>query len=57
MGVQTTTSQELDELTKLAESGAVTPVIKREIPLVDAAQALRFQGDGHAQGKTVVTVP
>ena len=32
------------------------PVIDRAVPLSDAADAMRHQGEGHAQGKTVITI-
>jgi NADPH:quinone reductase-like Zn-dependent oxidoreductase len=32
------------------------PVIDRTYPLSEAAEALRFVGDGHTRGKVVVTV-
>ena len=36
--------------------GKVTPVIDRTYPLAEAADALRYLGEGHARGKIVVTV-
>jgi NADPH:quinone reductase-like Zn-dependent oxidoreductase len=38
------------------ESGDITPVIDRTYPLTDTATALRHLLDGHARGKTVITV-
>ncbi len=43
-------------LGELLESGAVKPVIDRRYELSDAADAFRYLGEGHAQGKIVVTV-
>lgn len=40
----------------LLESGKVKPVIDRRYSLGDTAEALRYLGEGHAQGKIVVTV-
>jgi NADPH:quinone reductase-like Zn-dependent oxidoreductase len=40
----------------LIESGDVTPVVGRTFPLVEADEALRYVGAGHARGKVVVTV-
>jgi NADPH:quinone reductase-like Zn-dependent oxidoreductase len=43
-------------LKDLLEAGKVVPVIDRRYPLGDAAQALRYLGEHHAQGKIVLTV-
>lgn len=43
-------------LQELLEAGTVTPVIDRRYELGEAADAFRYLGDGHAQGKVVVTV-
>ena len=47
---------DLQTLARLAEDGAVTPVIDRAYPLEDAAEAIRNIARGHATGKGVVTV-
>jgi NADPH:quinone reductase-like Zn-dependent oxidoreductase len=47
---------DLDVLRELVDDGSVTPVIDRTFDLADTAAALRHQGEGHARGKTVVTV-
>lgn len=47
---------DLDELTRLIESGAVTPVIDRTYSLTDAADAMRYLAQGHPAGKVVLTV-
>lgn len=50
-------SQErLAALTDLIEAGKVTPVIDRTYPLSEVPEAIRYVGEGHAQGKTVITV-
>jgi D-glycero-D-manno-heptose 1,7-bisphosphate phosphatase len=41
---------------ELLEAGDITPVIDRRYKLSEVPQALRYQGEGHAQGKTVITV-
>ncbi|SFI31107.1 NADPH:quinone reductase [Paenibacillus sp. UNC496MF] len=38
----------------LVEAGQVVPVIDRQYPLKDAAQAIRYLGEGRAKGKIVV---
>jgi NADPH:quinone reductase-like Zn-dependent oxidoreductase len=43
-------------LSELLEAGRVTPVIDRRYGLTDTADALRYLGEGHAQGKVVITV-
>ena len=43
-------------LRELLEAGKVTPVIDRRYELSDIADALRYLGEGHAQGKIVLTV-
>ena len=40
----------------LLEAGKVVPVIDRRYPLSEVAEALRYYGEGHSQGKVVVTV-
>jgi NADPH:quinone reductase-like Zn-dependent oxidoreductase len=53
--------EDLEELTRLIESGAVTPVIDRTYPLAGAPDAIRalcvkrrHLARGHAAGKIVV---
>lgn len=43
-------------LADLLETGRITPVIDRIYPLKEAAEAFRYVGAGHTQGKVVVTV-
>ena len=50
------TSQDLTALAELLEAGTVTPSVERTYPLAEAADALRYLGEGHARGKLVVTV-
>jgi NADPH:quinone reductase-like Zn-dependent oxidoreductase len=42
-------------LRELLEAGKVTPIIDRRYPLSEIADALRYLGEGHAQGKVVIT--
>jgi NADPH:quinone reductase-like Zn-dependent oxidoreductase len=51
------TTESLDEITALIESGHLTPVIDRTFPLADAAQAVLLVEQGHPAGKVIVTVP
>ena len=50
------TKADLIVLSDLMVSGKVTPVIDRRYPLAQAADAMRYLGEGHAPGKIVVTV-
>jgi NADPH:quinone reductase-like Zn-dependent oxidoreductase len=43
-------------LKDILEAGKVVPVIDRRYPLSDAAEALRYLEERHAQGKIVLTV-
>jgi NADPH:quinone reductase-like Zn-dependent oxidoreductase len=40
----------------LLESGAVKPVVERRYELAEAAEALRYMGEGHVRGKLVIGV-
>ena len=51
-----TTKEDLNVLRDLVESGKVKPVIDRTYPLSDVTVAFDYLGDGHAQGKVVVTI-
>ncbi len=56
-GVSAKRSQkDLVFLKELVEAGKVVPVIDRRYPLREAAEALRYLGDGHARGKVVILV-
>jgi NADPH:quinone reductase-like Zn-dependent oxidoreductase len=48
--------RDLEALRELLAAGKVTPVVERSYPLPDAAEAFRYLGEGHAQGKLVITV-
>jgi NADPH:quinone reductase-like Zn-dependent oxidoreductase len=45
----------LQELAELIEKGEVTPVIDRSYPFAELRAAVRYQEEGHAAGKVVVT--
>ena len=47
---------DLAVLKDLVEAGKATPVIDRHYRLSDVPEALRYQGEGHAQGKIVIVV-
>jgi NADPH:quinone reductase-like Zn-dependent oxidoreductase len=52
----TAKKQILITLTTLIEDGKVTPVISRRYPFHDIQEAVRYQEQGHAAGKVVVTI-
>jgi NADPH:quinone reductase-like Zn-dependent oxidoreductase len=41
----------------LLEAGKIGPVIDRQYPLAEVAQALCYREEGHALGKIVITIP
>jgi NADPH:quinone reductase-like Zn-dependent oxidoreductase len=49
-------NKDLDFLTELIEAGKLKPVVDRQYPLSEAAQALGYYAGGHARGKVVLTV-
>lgn len=48
--------EDLLTLGEMLEAGQVTPVIDRGYPLIEAPDAVRYVGEGHAAGKVVVTI-
>jgi NADPH:quinone reductase-like Zn-dependent oxidoreductase len=48
--------EDLLMLKDLIEAGKITPVIGRTYPLAEAADAIRYLAEGHARGKTVLTI-
>jgi len=56
-GVSAKQSQnDLVYIKELFEAGRVKSVIDRRYPLSEAAEALRYLGEGHARGKIVITL-
>jgi NADPH:quinone reductase-like Zn-dependent oxidoreductase len=56
-GVAAKRSQkDLVVLKGLVEAGTIVPCIDRRYPLREAAEALRYLGEGHARAKLVITV-
>jgi NADPH:quinone reductase-like Zn-dependent oxidoreductase len=51
-----TNQKDMALLKELLEAGKVVPVIDRCYSLSEAAEALRYLGEGHARGKVVITV-
>jgi NADPH:quinone reductase-like Zn-dependent oxidoreductase len=50
------TTADLDVLRSLIESEALHPVVDRTFAIGEAPEAIRYVGERHTQGKTVVTV-
>ena len=49
-------NRDLVFMNELLEAGKVAPVIDRRYALSEVAEALRYFGEGHTQGKVVITV-
>ena len=49
-------SGDLDVMRELIEAGKVKPVLERRYELSETADALRYMGEGHVQGKLVIAV-
>lgn len=47
---------DMDALRELLESGNVKPVVEKRYELGEVADALRYLGEGHAQGKIVIHI-
>lgn len=52
----TENKQNLMTLTEFIEDGKITPVIDRSYPFEKIPAAIRYQEEGHASGKVVITV-
>jgi NADPH:quinone reductase-like Zn-dependent oxidoreductase len=53
---QSSNQEDLALVKELVEDGKVRPVIDRSYPLNELPEALRYYGEGHPQGKVVITV-
>ena len=49
-------SPDLGVLRELLESGTMKPVVEKRYELAEVADALRYIGEGHAQGKIVISL-
>jgi NADPH:quinone reductase-like Zn-dependent oxidoreductase len=54
--VSTSKPEDLAALKELAEAGKITPIVDRTYPLKEAPNAVAHVGEGHARGKTIITV-
>ena len=48
--------EDLVFMKRLIEAGKVIPVIDRQYPFDEVAEAVRYYGEGHARGKVVITL-
>lgn len=55
-GVAKASGADGEILARMVDDGLVRPVIDRRFPLTEAVEALAYQGEGHARGKTLVVV-
>jgi len=53
---QRANGKQFTTLVQLLEDGKVKPVVDRRYPLSEIADAFRYLGEGHAQGKVVITI-
>ena len=49
-------TQNLEELRRLLETGAVTPIVDRTFPLDEVPEAIRYLRAGRARGKIAITI-
>src|SRR4051812_10724050 len=56
MYIAKTLKADLIFLGDLMQQGKLTPVIDRQYPMSETAEALRYLEDGHARGKVVITI-
>jgi NADPH:quinone reductase-like Zn-dependent oxidoreductase len=49
-------TEDLDFMNELLEVGKVTPVIDKTYPLSEVPEAIGYVGEGHVQGKVVISV-
>lgn len=54
--VQRISAPDLERLTTMIEADELRPVIDMVYPLSQAPEALRYHAEGHAQGRTVITM-
>jgi len=54
--VSKATAEDLNVLEEMLEAGKIAPVIDTRVPLSETPRAVADVGEGHAQGKTVITV-
>lgn len=56
MGLTQINQADLDAMKELLEARKVAPVIDRQYPLSEAAEAFRYLAEGHSRGKVIITM-
>jgi len=56
MYVSKSKQEDLQFLEKLIEDGKLTPVIDRRYAVSEAPEAIRYLAEGHARGKSVISL-
>ena len=56
MGTAQPNQDDLTHITELLEEGRVVPVIDRQCPLAETAEAIRYLETGRVRGKVVITI-
>ncbi len=56
IGTAQTNEKDLTTLKELLETGKITPVIDRQYPFAQTAEAIRYLEQGHANGKVIVNI-
>ncbi|HSH01735.1 MAG TPA: NAD(P)-dependent alcohol dehydrogenase [Anaerolineae bacterium] len=56
MGVAKPSQKDLISVGELLKAGKIKPMIDKQYPLAQGADAFRYLGEGHAQGKIVITI-
>jgi len=54
--VMHTPNKEVATVSELLETGQIAPIIDKRYPLSRVADAVRYLGQGNAQGKVVITM-
>ena len=48
--------KDLELIARLVEDEEIKPIIERRYPLDKTADAMRYAGEGHAQGKIIINI-
>ena len=56
MGSVKINQKDLVVMKEFLEAGKIVPVVDKRYPLSETAEAFRYLGEGHAQGKVVIIV-
>ena len=56
MGITKINQDDLGVMKELLETRKVVPVIDKRFRLIEAAEAFRYLGEGHAQAKVIISM-